>query len=317
MTLQAALAMLLAAGFGGFAWLALAMLSGYSPLPYRAGLGNGRWRRRLSGPGGVRLAAAVGAGAFVLLLTRWVPLAAAAGAMVLAWPKMFGAARQQQALISRLEALATWIEALRDTIATGLALPEAIPVTTTTAPAVLQRPLQDLLARMQAREPLDRALLALADELDDAVSDQAIAALALNARAQGRQLKSVLTALAEATRRQVDVRREVEAQRRSTRQGVRIIMVVTALFVTGLAVFNRGYVAPFSTVVGQFVLTVAIGCFAAGFAWMHRLSSFQAPARFLAGTQHDRPGSTVGGVAGSGARPLAGAPGSGGSGARP
>ena len=136
---------------------------------------------------------------------------------------------------------------------------------------------------MQAREPLDRALLALADDLDDAVSDQAIAALALNARAQGRQLKSVLSALAESTRKQVDVRREVEAQRRSTRQGVRIIMVVTALFVTGLAVFNRDYVAPFSTVVGQLVLAVAVGCFAAGFAWMHRLSSFQAPSRFLVG----------------------------------
>ncbi|MDP9434390.1 MAG: hypothetical protein M3P93_04020, partial [Actinomycetota bacterium] len=66
MTLQAALAMLLAAGFGGFAWLTLALLGGYAPLPYRAGLGNGRWRRRLSGPAGVRLAAAVGAGAVVL-----------------------------------------------------------------------------------------------------------------------------------------------------------------------------------------------------------------------------------------------------------
>lgn len=296
--------MLLAAGCGGFAWLALALLAGQVVLPPGGGRAGGRWRRWLSGSDGARLAAAAGTAVVVLVVTRWVPVAAAAAAMVLAWPRMFGAAAQQQVLIGRLEALATWVEALRDTIATGLALPEAILVTATSAPAVLQRPLQDLVTRMRAREPLDRALLALADDLDDAVSDQVIAALALNARAQGRQLKSVLGALAQSTRKQVDVRREVEAQRRSTRQGVRIIMVVTALFVTALAVFNRGYVAPFSTVVGQLVLTGAVGCFAAGFAWMHRLSSFQAPTRFLAGAAvPGRSSSDAGAGAAAGRRP--------------
>ncbi len=280
MSVRGALAILLAAGFGGFAWLTCALATGTVSLDSGPGPLT-RLRRRLAGADGLRLLAAGGAGLAVLLFTGWVAVTVAAAVMVTAWPRMFGAARQQQAVIGRLEALAGWVEALRDTIATGTALPEAILVTAHSAPAVLQRPLQDLVARMQAREPLDRALLALADDLADPVADQAIAALALNARAQGRQLKNVLSALAEATRKQVDVRRQVEADRRSTRQGVRIIMIVTAVFVVGLATFNREYVEPFRTLTGQLVLALAVGCFAASFAWMHRLSSFQTPARFL------------------------------------
>lgn len=280
MSVRAALAILLAAGFGGFAWLTVALLTG--TVSFDNGTGPlARLRRRLAGVDGLRVLGSGGAGMVVLLFTGWVAVAVAAAVMVTAWPRMFGAARQQQAVIGKLEALAGWVEALRDTIATATALPEAIPVTADSAPVVLQRPLQDLVARMQAREPLDRALLALADDLADPVADQVIAALALHARAQGRQLKQVLSALAEATRKQVGVRRQIEADRRSTRQGVRIIMIVTAVFVVGLATFNREYVEPFRTVTGQLVLALAVGCFAASFAWMHRLSSFQAPARFL------------------------------------
>lgn len=281
MTVTAALVMLLAAGFGGFGWLAIALITGQVSLPDRPP--GGARLRRISDGNGRQLLGAGAAGVLVLLVTGWVAVAVAAGLMVISWPKMFGAAKQQQVIIGRLEALATWVESLRDTIATGTALPEAIPITARDAPAVLQRPLQDLVARMQAREPLDQALLALADDLDDAVGDSVVGALALNARAQGRQLKVVLSSLAEATRKQVDVRREVEAGRRSLRQSVRIIMIVTAAFVTGLAVFNQSYVEPYGTVTGQLVLAMAVGCFAAAFIWMHRLSSFDVPSRFLTG----------------------------------
>jgi Flp pilus assembly protein TadB len=265
--------------FGGAVWLLLAALTGHVDL---TAVRVRRWRRHVGSRGGKRLLAAAVAGVAVLVATRWVAVSAAVAAAVALWPRLFGAAAEQEQLIGRLEAFATWVEGLRDTIATGLALPEAIPATAETAPQVIQRPLQDLVARMRAREPLDRALLAFADDLDDAVADQAIAALVLNSRAQGRQLKTVLSTLAEATRRQVEVRRAVESERRGPRRGVKITMVVTMVFIVGLPLTNHGYVAAFATPVGQLVLAVDVALFVAAFAWLRRLATFQAPSRLLA-----------------------------------
>ena len=274
--------------FGGAVWLLLAALTGHVDLTAVRVRG---WRRHVRSRGGKRLLAAAVAGVAVLVATRWVAVSAAVAAAVALWPRLFGAAAEQEQLIGRLEAFATWVEGLRDTIATGLALPEAIPTTAETAPQVIQRPLQDLVARMRAREPLDRALLAFADDLDDAVADQAIAALVLNSRAQGRQLKTVLSTLAEATRRQVEVRRAVESERRGPRRGVKITMVVTMVFIVGLPLTNHGYVAAFATPVGQLVLAVDVALFVAAFAWLRRLATFQAPSRLLAPifTQRVRP----------------------------
>ena len=56
---------------------------------------------------------------------------------------------------------------------------------------------------------------------------------------------------------------------------------VGVAFVLGLTLFNRSYVEPYSSAVGQVVLLVILGCFAAGFAWMRRLAAFDMPERFL------------------------------------
>lgn len=276
---EAAAAALAGAAAGGGLWLLLAAATGHLPGWPPAALA--RWRAGATSAVGRRLLAAAAAGAAVLALTRWVAVAAAVGLVVAAWPRLFGAAGEQRRVVERLEALAGWVEALRDTIGGGLALPEAIPLTAAAAPPAIRPPLDNLVFRMKVREPLDRALLALADDLDDPVADQAVAALALNARAQGRALKSVLTALAASTRAQVEMRRAVDAERRSTRRALQIIMGVTAVVVVGLAVFNRDYVAPFATPAGQVVLAVDVAIFVLAFAWLRQLATFVAPTRFL------------------------------------
>jgi hypothetical protein len=58
-------------------------------------------------------------------------------------------------------------------------------------------------------------------------------------------------------------------------------MFVTVAFVLGLSLFNKKYVAPYSTPVGQVVLLIILGLFAAGFVWLRRLASFEVPERFL------------------------------------
>lgn len=277
----AVLAALAGLGFG-----AGVLLLAYAVTPVGRDAGPGaldRARAWAAGRGGRQLLAAAAAGGVVLVATRWVVLAAAAAAMVAAWPRLFGAAAEQRRAIARLEGLAAWVEALRDTIATGSALPEAIPAASQRAHPAVARPLADVTSRMRAREPLERVLRRLADDLDDPVADQAISALLLNARIQGRQLRTVLTGLAASTRRQVDARRQVEADRRSVRRGVQIIMVVTAGITVGMAVFARDYAAPYGTAAGQLVLLAVVALFAAGFAWMRRLATYRTAGRFLCG----------------------------------
>ncbi|MCI0686310.1 MAG: type II secretion system F family protein [Sporichthyaceae bacterium] len=229
-----------------------------------------------------RLLAGLGAGLAMLAVTRWVAPALALATMIIIWDRLFGGARTQQAAIARLEALAAWIESVRDTIATGTALPEALPASLHTAHPLIAPALRDLVARMQVREPVDTALLRFADDLDDVTADEAVAALVLNARTQGRQLKAVLSALSGAIRRNIQARRRIESDRRGSRRSVKVIVVVTALVAGALSTFNSGYVEPYRAVTGQLVLFVVVVLFAGGLWWIRAIADFDQPRRFLA-----------------------------------
>lgn len=247
-----------------------------------------RLRVLLSGPAGVRILVGVVLGLVVLVATRWVPVAVASGAAVIVWPAMFGAAAEQRATIARLEALASWVEALRDAVATSRGLPEALPAASARAHPAIAGPLQELTARMAAREPVEVVLRRLADELDDPIADQAIAALVLNYRAQGRELKTALTGLAAATRREVETRRTVESDRRSTRRAVSLIMIATVAVMILMAVFARDYAAPYATATGQAVLTLVVALLAAGLTVIRSLSQYATPDRFLISSPAER-----------------------------
>jgi hypothetical protein len=53
------------------------------------------------------------------------------------------------------------------------------------------------------------------------------------------------------------------------------------LFVLGLSVFNRDFVEPYGSPVGQLVLACVCGLFALGFWWLRKLSTIETPERFL------------------------------------
>jgi TctA family transporter len=71
------------------------------------------------------------------------------------------------------------------------------------------------------------------------------------------------------------------AQRASTRRSVQIVVAVSVAFVLGLSVFNRDFVEPYGTPVGQLVLLCVCGLFALGFWWLRKLSTIETPERFL------------------------------------
>ena len=175
----------------------------------------------------IRGAIAVIVGILTLLITQWVVAGIGMALLAYSWRSLSGAASERKAM-ARLEGLATWTESLRDTIAGAVGLEQAIPASLRAAAPALRDPLITLVDRLHTRVPLPEALRRFADDLDDPSADLVLAALIINARLRGPGLRTLLGALSGAVREELDMRRRIEAQRKSTR--------FSAMFVVGFSV---------------------------------------------------------------------------------
>jgi Flp pilus assembly protein TadB len=281
-SLDAAIAALIAAGFGAAITMLVFTLRGQVGSEPRPPSRTSTLIVALRSPAtSGRFGAGIVAGVVTLLVTRWPVAAMGVAALVIAWPAMFGGARAERAQIDRLEALVMWTESLRDTVTARASLEQAIPATAAHAPAPIRTELVRLVGRLRARVPLDAALLALSGELEDASADKVIGALVLNTRQRGSGLAVVLGALARSGREELDQRRRITAGRASMRRSVQLVVAITVAFAVLLATFSRSYVAPYSSVGGQLALAVVVGLFAASFVWLRRLAGGEAVTPFL------------------------------------
>ena len=275
------LAMLGGALAGGGLLLFVAALAGWTPagrvVPSRTD--------RLSPADlGRRLVLAAVPAAVALLVTGWLVVAIGVGLLGFFAQALFGGARQGRTEMARVEALASWTESLRDTIAGAVGLEQAIPASYHAAAPVLKPPLALLIDRLRTREPLPAALIRFGNDLNDPGADLILAALVLNARLRGPGLRDVLTALSQAAREEMDMRGRIEASRASTRRSVQIITGLTVLVVFGLRFLNPEYVQPYDSFAGQVTLGVVCTVFAAGFLWLRSLSRYDTARRFLTET---------------------------------
>lgn len=230
-----------------------------------------------------RALTAAGVAAVILLLTRWPVAAGAAAAVIWLWPSMFGGGKAALGQVERVEALATWTESLRDSIAGSVGLEDAIRHSLGAAPPVLQPALHRLEGRLRVQIPLPHALAAFAEEFEDSSADLVVASLILNSRLRGPGLVGTLTALATAAREEVDMRRRIEEGRKSLRRTALIIVGATSIFAGALVLFSRDYVAPYSSPLGQLMLAVVLSVFALGLVWIRSAANLKAPERFLVG----------------------------------
>ena len=275
------LAVLAGAIAGAGLFLLLVALRGLPPRPPGH---PGRLRGWAREVGPARLATAVLAGLVVLVATGWLVAGVGAVLLVLSWRGMSGAAGERAAM-ARLEALATWTESLRDTIAGAVGLEQAIPASLRAAAPSLREPLTAMVERLHTRVPMPEALRRFADDLADPGADLIVAALIINAGLRGPGLRDLLGALSRSVRDELDVRRKVTAQRRSTRRGAQIVVGISVGLALGLALFNHAYVQVYDSVTGQLVLGVVTGLYAAGIVWMRALARFPVPERLLAGSE--------------------------------
>ena len=264
---------------GGGIFLLIGFFIGVDLLPIPAAGASASLREHLKGLSG-RLIISLGTGVVLLIVTRWIVLAGAGIALVLVWPLLFGGAKEEKHAAAKIEALATWAESLRDTIAGAVGLEQAIPATAYAAAPVIREDLALLSDRMRVRVPLPLALRQFADGLNDPTADLIVSALIMNARLRGPGLRQLLGALADTARSELDMRQRVSASRRSAQ----IVVIFSIAIMLGLAIFNRSFVAPYSSVQGQLVLVVVVALFAMGMLWMRRLAGVRLPRRFLIAT---------------------------------
>lgn len=222
----------------------------------------------------------------VAVLTRWPIAALTAGGITYAWPKLFGSGNEGKLHVARLEAIATWTESLRDTIAAAVGLEQAILSSVDNSPNPIRPQLQRLAGRLRSHVPLPQSLSAFADDFDDGSVDLVVAALVLNSRLRGSGLVSTLSALVVTARSELEMRTRVEEARKNLRRNARTIIGVTLLFACGLLVLSRDYLSPYGTFTGQLALCVVVGLLIIGLWWIQTASKVEPVPRFLAGQPH-------------------------------
>ena len=230
---------------------------------------------------GVRFVGACTTGLLVLVVSGWVlpGIVVGAGAFwaIGGWQRRDKASDVE---IARLDALASWIENVRDVLMAGEQPVGAIASTVGACPPIIRPHVRRLAAGLSRQEP-DVVFRRFADDLDDPLADLVAAGLAIAIR-RGARTVPVLTALAEQTRQQVDRRRLIEAERAPTRREVQALTLIMGTLVVLLLVFGRSeYLDAYDTTGGQLFLGVALAGYTGLIVRVQKLAAFPRPSRFL------------------------------------
>jgi hypothetical protein len=155
-------------------------------------------------------------------------------------------------------------------------------MTAAQAPPEIREPMERLLGRLSANLPLDRALLGLAQDIDDAESaDRIIAALILNVKSRGQGLAGVLSQLTATGRETLVLRRKAAAKRAAERRACKLMIGITVGLATFLVIFAPIFIQPYRGATGQLMLAIVVGLFGIAFAVMRRLSAADRVLPFL------------------------------------
>lgn len=228
----------------------------------------------------VRVAAAILATTAGYLVTGWLAAALLFGVGAALAPSLAGRKARRTASIARTEALASWAEMLRDTMAAAAGLQEAVTAAAKVAPPPIRDQARALATRIE-RQPFSNALELFAAEVDDPVADLLVVALSTAADRQAGQLGDVLSAAATTARASATMRLRVEAGRARTYTSVRVTVTVFCVVAGGLILFNRSYLRPFDTAAGQLMLLIIGGLFGAALWTLARLGDAAAPERLF------------------------------------
>jgi len=236
----------------------------------------------LAGLPGERIAAGLVTAFLVLLVTRWVFLAALAGVLTALWGRLLHDRRADDER-RRVEAIARWLEDLRDTLrGSSVGAEEALELVATRPPQAIAVPLQTFALRRRQGFRTHDALADLADDLAHPVSDAAIAAIALvvgGSTGAGR-LYGTVSALAGAARDEVTARERIDRTRAVYQASMKRLVIIGALLVTYLRFAAGDLLQPYGTPAGQVVLLIPLAMWAGCMWWLRSLCRYELPRRY-------------------------------------
>jgi len=244
----------------------------------------GASRRELRPGAAVRIGGGGVAGVVVLAISGWVVPALVVG--VATWMAIGSWQRRDRrtdTVVERTDALASWIENLRDVLIAGDQPIGAINATVATCGPSIRPQVRRLAAGLGRQDP-DVVFRRFADEIDDPLGDL-IAAGLLIAVQRGARTVAVLNSLAEQARHQADRRRIVDAERAPVQREVTLLSVIMGALIVGLLVFGRAdYLRAYDTAAGQLFLGVILMIYAVLLVRVQRLARYPRPSRFLTGS---------------------------------
>lgn len=214
------------------------------------------------------------------LLTTWLLVSVVIGLVVSAVPAIKSKQRLHRDERGLADAIATWTEQLRDTLAGAHGLEQAIVATSAHAPLAIASAVSRLSAQIQYGK-LSDGLRRFADDVDHPISDFVSAALITASEYQARDLAQLLGHLAQCARDEGRMRTRIWVGRARTRSSVRIITVVVVGFVCALIIFNREYLSVYSSFEGQIILSGIFVLFGCSLIMLDQFSRIAAPQRFI------------------------------------
>lgn len=231
--------------------------------------GTPTWRpaRRSASRLGRRAAVAAVAGLIAGLITRWPVVALLAAAAAWTAPSLWGSKRALLRSKEVTEAVAGWAELMRDTLAAGVGLEGAIVRSAPLAPDAIRAQAVNLAARLEGHESTVSALRAFALAVGDPTADLMVAALVEAAERPVRNLSRLLGALAASAREEAASQSKVITERANILGSVRLTVAIVVALAVGLLVFQRAYLAPYGSALGQVMLGL-IGLIFFGAFWL-------------------------------------------------
>jgi hypothetical protein len=188
--------------------------------------------------------------------------------------------RTSAAEIAKLDALASWIENVRDVLMAGEQPIGAITSTVGACPPVIRTAVRRLATGLGRQDP-NIVFRTFADDLDDPLGDLVAAGLSIAIR-RGARTVPVLSALAEQTRQQVERRRLVEAPPAPTTPEIQAQTLIMGGLVVGLLVFGRSaYLDSYDRPSGQIFLAGCLTGYVLLIVRVQKLAAFPRPGRFL------------------------------------
>lgn len=252
--------------------------------------------RRVEKLSGAQLPAALewwqlGAGGAVMVVVSVVtgvaPLGVALGMAVLVAPALGRGGSAEADFASKTDAVAAWVESLRDLMRGTHGIEGALRASAENAPPALKHDLLTMNRRVDTGQPLRLALVKLAEDVNNPICDLVVALLVNTLSSSAMQVPTLLGEISDHARDRAHQHLQVHTSRQKQRTQLRLVgMIVFASSALFIVLF-RGYLAPLGSGVGQVLLIGAAVVTGLLLLWIANLSTLAPiprvldPAKFL------------------------------------